>query len=107
MPVPSGQDAFASRAYVVGEILISLAALVGGSIMVFFGGAESTKLVGSGMVSAVTALWFARRQGEQSNNNLAMLANGKLTQVLESTQNQQRETQQLALLVAAKHKAEQ
>ena len=93
-------DAFATRVYVVGEVLISLAALGGGAAMVFWGPEESVKLVGSGMVSAVTALWFSRRQSEQAITTQAQLANGKLTQVLDAQVAQQQRTDQIMGLVA-------
>ena len=93
-------DSFATRVYVIGEVLISLAALGGGAAMVFYGADDAVQLVGSGMVSGVIGVWFARRQGEQSNNALSQLANGKLSQVLEQTLEQQKRTEQLALMVA-------
>ena len=101
MPQLQAGDSFATRVYVVGEVLISLAALGGGAAMVFWGTDEAVRMVGSGMVSAVTALWFSRRQSEQAINSQAQLANGKLTQVLEDQREQRQRSDQMLQLYAA------
>jgi hypothetical protein len=88
-----------SLIYVVGEVVISVLALVGGFLMVFYSPEESVKLVGSGVLSAVTALWFTRRQGEQSNNALSAVADGKLTRVLDQLADQKREHDALVTLL--------
>lgn len=75
---------FATNIYVVGEVLISVIALVGALAVLFFSGDQDVKLTASGLLSAITVFWFSRRAAEQSNNNLTMLANGKLTQLLEA-----------------------
>lgn len=89
-----------SLIYVVGEVVISILAMVGGFVLVFYSEQSDVKLVGSGVLSAVTALWFARRQGEQSNNALQSLANGKLSQLLEHQAQQQVRTDALVTMMA-------
>jgi len=75
-------DVFATRVYVVGEVLVSLTALLGSMYLLVYGPDQSVKLVASGVISAVTVFWFQRRATEQASNQMAYLANGKLTEML-------------------------
>jgi len=91
---------FGTRVYVVGEVLISVISLVGALMVLFYSSDQGVKLAASGILSAVTVFWFQRRQSEQSNNSLATLANGKLTQLLNSQQQLQSRTDGLVTLMA-------
>jgi hypothetical protein len=100
-------DSFATRVYVVGEVLISVIALVGSLVVLFFSTDQGVKLATSGLLTGVTVFWFQRRQTEQSNNSLvqsnnamATLANGKLTQLLDSQQQLQARADGLVTLLA-------
>ena len=93
-------ESFGTKVYVVGEVLISVIALLGALGMLFYGGDQGAKLAASGLLSAVTVFWFQRRQAEQANNNMAMLADGKLTQLLEAQQAQQVRSDALVTLLA-------
>jgi len=95
-------DQFATRVYVVGEVLISLLALSVGAFMVIYSSALGPQMVGSGLVSAVTVFWFQRRSSEQANNAVITLANGKLSSLMEAQQ--QTAMRQQALLDLFKEK---
>lgn len=95
-------DTFATRVYVVGEVLVSLIVLLGGFWLVFFSGEESVKLVGSGAITGATTFWFSRRQAEQSNNALAHVANGKLQHLVDQYEAQQASIQALVSVAARK-----
>lgn len=71
-------DLFATRVYVIGELIISLLTLGLGVALVYFG-AERVELVGAGLVSAVTVFWFQRRASESSADKIQHISNGNLT----------------------------
>lgn len=100
------KDDFATRVYVVGEVLISVLALAGALAVLFFSTDQGVKLAASGLLSAVTVFWFQRRGSEQSNNNLATLANGKLSQLLNSQAQLQARTDGLVTLIASTRRSE-
>ena len=86
--------------YVVGEVVISLTAMIGALYVLITVPDQGVKLTASGLLSAVSVFWFTRRQAEQANNNMAMLADGKLTQLLQSQQNTNAQQQQLLTVMA-------
>jgi hypothetical protein len=107
-PPLSPSESFATRAYVIGEILISVLGLSGSMLVLFYSTDEGVKLAASGLLSAIAVFWFQRRASEQSNNNLAMLADGKLSQLLQSQAQQQQRTDAVVSLMgqlAAQHAA--
>jgi hypothetical protein len=93
-------DLLATRVYVVGEVLVSLVTLVGGFGLVFYSADDAVKLVGAGAISAVTGVWFIRRQAEHSANNLRSLASDELGQLRDQQSAQQASIEALVSLLA-------
>jgi hypothetical protein len=79
----NGLDVFATRVYVVGEVVVSLVVLVGGFLLVFYSPDQAVQLVGSGAVSAATVFWFQRRANEHSTNGLRELTQASLAELHE------------------------
>jgi len=97
----SGGETFGTKVYVLGEVLISVIALLGALAVLFYSSDQGVKLAASGLLTGVTVFWFQRRQAEQSNNSLATLANGKLTQLLNSQEALHHRTDALVTLMAS------
>jgi hypothetical protein len=73
------RESFATRAYVVGEVVITALALIGGFMLVYFGEPE-VKLVGAGLLPALLVFWFQRRAAESATAQLARMAEMSLMQ---------------------------
>jgi hypothetical protein len=83
-----GNDHFATRVYVVGEVLVSLVVLVGGFLLVFYSPEQAAQLVGAGALGSATAFWFQRRSSEQSNNTTKEVLSQTMVQLHEQQEAQ-------------------
>lgn len=87
MSPASSAESWTSRAYVVGEIILSLVALVGAGGMLNFAISEQARTAAAGAISIVLVFWFSRRAAEQATNSVRESTNGQLAE-LRATVNQ-------------------
>lgn len=84
----SQSNSFATNAYVVGEIIITLAVIAFAAALLLDGnGTLVDTTIATSLSTAVTVFWFSRRASEQSSNAVTTLANGKLSALMSSLEN--------------------
>ncbi len=69
---------FATNAYVIGEIVISVVGLVGAGALFILSTNPAATTLSSMLVSAVIVFWFSRRATEQATNKIQEISNGNL-----------------------------
>ncbi len=78
---PSSADSWTSRAYVVGEIVLSLVAFVGAGVVLYFATNSPAQTAAVSVISSVVVFWFSRRAAEQATNTVKETTNGQLAEL--------------------------
>lgn len=76
-------DIWSTRAYVLGEILLSVIILVGGGLLLLYNPSPMIQALIIGLLPTVVVFWFSRRATEQATNKVAEISNGNLKNLSE------------------------